>query len=144
MLWLLSGIMVCLCVRIYFPLPCVCVCLFLNKKKKKKKTYFYLVALIEKENESFMYTTPMTLINSFEVTRTCLYPSWIFFYPCVGFFLPLCRSNVAAVCSFSLPFVGLPATCRSMWILWLLWWSWRDSRYWGYSWWFSRLSLWRD
>ena len=117
---------------------------FSTKKKKKKKTYFYLVALIEKENESFMYTTPMTLINSFEVTRTCLYPSWIFFYPCVGFFLPLCRSNVAAVCSFSLPFVGLPTTCRSMWILWFLWWSWRDSRYLGYSWWFSRLSLWWD
>ena len=134
--------MVCLYVRIHFPLPCVCVSLFL--KKKKKKPYFFLVALIEKENESFMYTTPMTLINSFEVTRTCLYPSWIFFYPCVGFFLPLCRSNVAVVCSFSLSFVGLPATCQSMWILWFLWWSWRDSRYLGYSWWFSRLSLWRD
>ena len=48
----------------------------LKKKKKKKK------------NESFMYTTPLTLINSFEVTRTSLYPSWVFFYPCVGSFCP--------------------------------------------------------
>ena len=34
-LWLLSGIVVYLCVKTSFPLPCVCVCLFLKKKEKK-------------------------------------------------------------------------------------------------------------
>ena len=34
--WLLSGVVVCLCVRTPFPLPCVCVCVCFSKKKKKK------------------------------------------------------------------------------------------------------------
>ena len=33
--WLLSGVVVCLCVRTPFPLPCVCV--FVSQKKKIKK-----------------------------------------------------------------------------------------------------------
>ena len=44
--WLLSGAVMCLCVRTLFSLPCVCV--FVSKKKKKKKVsieqmYFVII-----------------------------------------------------------------------------------------------------
>ena len=34
LLWLLSGVVVYLCIKTHFPLPCVCV--FVSQKKKKK------------------------------------------------------------------------------------------------------------
>ena len=36
---LLSGVVVCFCLKTFFPLFCMCVCLFLQKKKKKKNTH---------------------------------------------------------------------------------------------------------
>ena len=39
--WLLSGVVVCFCVRTHFPLPCVCV--FVSPKKKKKPMTLYYI-----------------------------------------------------------------------------------------------------
>ena len=44
-LQLLSGVVVCLCVRTPFCLPCVCVCLFLQTKKS---SFFFLIFFIDK------------------------------------------------------------------------------------------------
>ena len=33
--WPLSGVVVCLCVRIHFLLHCVCVCVFVSRKNKR-------------------------------------------------------------------------------------------------------------
>ena len=58
--WLLSGVVVCLCVRTPFPLRCVCVCLFLKKNKKvyvsillDKYTYKIIILYIAKLNLIF-------------------------------------------------------------------------------------------
>ena len=42
---LLSGVVVCLCLKTFFPLFCMCVCLFLKKKKKKKNTPIIIIII---------------------------------------------------------------------------------------------------
>ena len=70
--WLLSGVVVCLCVRTPFPLPCVCVCLFLKKNKKvyvsillDKYTYKIIILYIAKLNLIFtiFFTNLLLCLN---------------------------------------------------------------------------------